>query len=83
LALDFTLGFLGLWDNTHFSRFSTGALLGAVAVFYVMPGLVELSFRAGRFLSRNAVGEGAKEIVAEGFSERLSVAPSDYSAPHR
>ena len=43
LALDFTLGFLGLWENTHASRFLTGGLLGSVAVFYVMPGLIELS----------------------------------------
>jgi uncharacterized membrane protein len=43
LALDFTLGISGVWENTHLSRFSTGALLGAVAVFYVMPGLIDLS----------------------------------------
>ena len=45
LAIDFTLGFLGIWDNTHSSRFITGALLGAVSVFYVMPGLMDLSLR--------------------------------------
>jgi len=32
-----------LWENTHLSRSITGALLGAAAVFYVMPGLVDLS----------------------------------------
>jgi uncharacterized membrane protein len=45
LAIDVALNFLGLWMNTHGSRFATGAVLGAVAVFYVMPGLVLLSLR--------------------------------------
>jgi uncharacterized membrane protein len=43
LLIDFSLTYFGVWENTHLTRFSTGALLGAVAVFYVMPGLVELS----------------------------------------
>ena len=43
LAIDFGLGLLGMWENTHWSRFLTGALLGGVVVFYVMPALVELS----------------------------------------
>jgi uncharacterized membrane protein len=41
--LDFTLGIFHLWENTHLSRLLTGALLGAVAAFYVMPGLIDLS----------------------------------------
>src|SRR5882672_2571163 len=48
LALDFTVGFLGIWENTHSSRFISGALLGAVSVFYVMPGLMDLSLRDWR-----------------------------------
>jgi uncharacterized membrane protein len=43
LATDWTLGFFGVWNNTHVSRFATGALVGAVSVFYVLPGLVDLS----------------------------------------
>ena len=50
LAVDFSLTFFGLWDNTHLSRFLTGALLGAVAVFYIMPGLIELSLKDWRQL---------------------------------
>jgi uncharacterized membrane protein len=42
LAIDFSLGFFGLWENTHLSRFLTGALLSSVAVFYIVPGLVDL-----------------------------------------
>jgi len=40
-AVDFTLGWSGLWDNTAVSRGTTGFVLGAVAAFYVMPGLLE------------------------------------------
>jgi uncharacterized membrane protein len=43
LAIDFSLGYFGIWANTHLSRLLTGALLGAVSVFYIMPGLVQLS----------------------------------------
>jgi uncharacterized membrane protein len=48
LVVDFALGYFSIWQNNHLSRFSTGALLGAVAVFYIMPGLVDLTSRIGR-----------------------------------
>lgn len=48
LAIDFSLGFFGVWDNTHLTRFVTGALLGSVAVFYVMPGFIDLSLKDWR-----------------------------------
>jgi uncharacterized membrane protein len=48
LAVDFSLGFFGIWENTHLSRFATGALLGAVGVFYIMPGLIDLSLMRWR-----------------------------------
>jgi uncharacterized membrane protein len=54
--LDFSLGFFRLLENTHWSRSLTGALLGAVAAFYVLPGLMDLSrvsFR--RFLSEEMI----------------------------
>ena len=53
LLIDFSLTYFGLWSNTHLTRFLTGALLGAVAVFYVMPGLVELSSTIMRRFARN------------------------------
>jgi uncharacterized membrane protein len=53
LAIDFSLGYFSLWQNTHLSRFVTGALLGSVAVFYIVPGLIELSSRGRR---QKAVG---------------------------
>jgi len=43
LAIDFSLGYFNLWHNTHLSRFVTGALLSSVAVFFIIPGLIELS----------------------------------------
>jgi uncharacterized membrane protein len=57
LAIDFSLTYFGLWSNTHLSRFSTGALLGSVAVFYVVPGLVELSSTIERRFNHNPRGE--------------------------
>ena len=42
-ALDFALSFFGILENTHLSRFLTGALLGGVTAFYVVPGLVDMS----------------------------------------
>ena len=49
ILIDFSLGFFGIWENTHLSRLVTGALLGGVAAFYVVPGLLDLSqMRFGR-----------------------------------
>ena len=81
LAIDFGLGFLGIWENTHSSRFLTGALLGAVAVFYLMPALAELSLRLG---SRS--GSKPRNFQVGGPAttpKQVASAPSDYSAPAR
>jgi uncharacterized membrane protein len=45
LLIDFSVTFFGLWENIPTTRFLTGLLLGSVTVFYVMPGIVELSLR--------------------------------------
>ena len=45
LAVDFGVNFLGIWTNTHSSRFLTGFVLGSVAVFYVVPGMMDLALR--------------------------------------
>ena len=50
LAIDFALGFFGIWENTHLSRLLTGLLLGSVAVFYVMPGLIQINLKDWRQL---------------------------------
>src|SRR5438874_11784609 len=54
LVIDFALGYFSIWENTHLSRFLTGALLSSLAVFYVMPGLIELSHAIGGRLARKA-----------------------------
>ncbi len=76
LAVDFSLTFLGIWENTHTSRFLTGLLLGSVAVFYVMPGIIELSLRGG-------TKERPRATFTLASPETIASAPSDYSAPER
>jgi len=53
LAIDFGLTYFGVWENNHFTRVMTGALFGAVAALYVVPGLIELSVKVQRRLSQN------------------------------
>ena len=77
LGIDFSLTFFGIWENTHTSRLLTGALLGSVAVFYVVPGLMDLSLRP----LRASRPQPATFTLAS--PERIAAAPSDYSAPHR
>lgn len=84
LAIDFTVGYLGIWENTHSSRFATGALLGAVAVFYVMPGLMDLSLREwGAKSNRSSLDQSGKVAQIQVLANNTATAPSDYSAPHR
>ena len=47
-ALDFALNFVGLWSNTHASRALTGAIAGAGAAFFALPGLVDFGRSFGR-----------------------------------
>jgi uncharacterized membrane protein len=77
MALDFSLTFFGLWENTHTSRLLTGTLLGSVAVFYVVPGLIDLSVRT----SERSKPQPATFTLSS--PERIASAPSDYSAPER
>ncbi len=44
LAIDLGLTFFGIWENTHLSRFLTGAILGAACAVYILPALVEIAF---------------------------------------
>lgn len=74
LVVDFALTFFGLWENTHTSRLFTGAVLGAVAVFYVLPGLMDLAI--------NRLGAKSRNVEAP-LIVNNRIAPSDYSAPHR
>lgn len=42
MAFDWTLGFFGILENTHWTRFLTGAILGGVCAIYLVPALIEL-----------------------------------------
>lgn len=81
LAVDFSLEVLGIWHNTHYSRLATGILLGAVVVFYILPGLVDLSLRKWRVKREPTPETAPNNRTAPVFSG--ASAPSDYSAPHR
>ncbi len=50
LAIDFSLTYFGLWQNNHFTRFTTGALFGAVAAIFILPGAIELTSDLVRYL---------------------------------
>jgi len=52
IAIDFSLGYFSIWQNNHFTRFTSGALLGAVAAFFVVPGVVDLVEKAVHRLRR-------------------------------
>lgn len=77
LGIDFSLTFFGIWENTHTSRLLTGALLGSVAVFYVVPGLMDLSLRPLQ------TSKPRPSTFTLASPERIAAAPSDYSAPDR
>ena len=79
LAIDFSLTFFGIWENTHTSRLLTGMLLGGVTVFYVMPGIADLSERLGR-APANVASRSDLTMVS---ADRIAAAPSDYSRPER
>ena len=79
LAIDFSLTFFGFWQNTHTSRLLTGALLGSVTVFYVMPGIVDWSLRS----VTKQKHEPRPVTFTLASPERIAAAPSDYSAPDR
>lgn len=79
LAIDFSLTFFGIWKNTHTSRLVTGLLLGSTAVFYVMPGIMDLSLRA----LQKQPPQARRPTFTLVSPEAIASAPSDYSAPER
>ena len=79
MAIDVGLDVTGVWQNTHFSRFATGLLLGAVVVFYLIPALVEVSFRNWK----SGRERRADPLTMARVHPNAASAPSDYSAPHR
>jgi len=53
LALDFSLTYFGIWQNNHFTRFTSGALFGAVAAIFILPGVIELSMKLGEWSTKS------------------------------
>jgi uncharacterized membrane protein len=43
LAVDWSLGFFEIWENTHLTRFITGLILGAACGIFIVPALVEIA----------------------------------------
>lgn len=43
IAVDWSLGVFGIWDNNHASRFITGLILGFACATYIIPALVEIA----------------------------------------
>jgi uncharacterized membrane protein len=79
MAVDFSLTIFGIWENTHTSRLFTGLLLGSTTVFYVIPGITDLSLLSWRTLRPNSQAPTFTMVS----SETIAAAPSDYSAPNR
>lgn len=42
IAIDWSLGVFGIWENNHTSRFVTGLILGFSCAVYIVPALVEI-----------------------------------------
>jgi len=42
MAIDWLLGVFEIWENTHLSRFLTGAILGAACAIFIVPALIEI-----------------------------------------
>jgi uncharacterized membrane protein len=58
-AVDFLLNVTGLWPNTHASRALTGAVAGAGAALFALPGLVGLGRSFGRRGGRSSFVRGS------------------------
>ena len=54
-TVDFALGFFGVWENTHASRFLTALPLGVALAFCAVPGLVDLSLSPLREFFRSGL----------------------------
>ncbi len=43
MGIDWSLTFLGIWENTPLSRFVTGLILGVACSTFIVPALVEIT----------------------------------------
>lgn len=42
IGVDWSLSVFGIWENTHWSRFVSGMILGAACAVFIIPALVEI-----------------------------------------
>jgi uncharacterized membrane protein len=88
IIVDWALGATGVWDNTHLSRFLTGALFSVTAAVYVVPGLVDLaqSFRLRKgTVAEEGVARSSKQgeavLLTRAAADPTRPAQSDYGSP--
>jgi uncharacterized membrane protein len=43
IGIDWTLGFMEIWSNTHLSRFITGAILGVACGVFLLPAFADIN----------------------------------------
>lgn len=43
IGIDWSLTALGIWENTHLSRFITGLILGVACATFIVPAIVEIT----------------------------------------
>jgi uncharacterized membrane protein len=79
--IDWSLGLLGIWENTHLTRSLTGALLGAVCAFYVVPGLVDVSLSVWTYLFARGTAANERRVADVQLTTYGRTAPSDYGSP--
>jgi len=60
MAVDWSLGYFRIWENTHLTRVTTGLILGVACAVFIAPALVELA--EIRALRTSAKAKGAAGI---------------------
>ena len=43
IGIDWTLGYFNIWENTHLSRFITGAILGVACGIFLLPAFADIN----------------------------------------
>lgn len=81
VTIDWALGFLGIWENNHLSRLLTGGLLGVVAAFYIVPGLMDVLHVDWRRFFANSSAETTQTPSAIMPVARERVGATDYGSP--
>jgi uncharacterized membrane protein len=66
MAVDVGLDVIGVWQNTYYSRLATGLLLGSIATFYVIPGMIDLLNFNGRGLRRRRAAVSSEPPAVAG-----------------